>query len=102
MHFKWVVTLHQHISAPITDADHERLDFEIGWCFPGPEDFQNPFLCIFVLDWRALWAFVPRDHVLHDFSPLSHFVTIRPVAYGDGLATGHGEVWDKHTLGRSD
>jgi hypothetical protein len=34
---------------------------------------------------------------------ISHiFVTIRPVAYRDGLATGHGEGWGKHTLARSD
>jgi len=30
------------------------------------------------------------------------FVTIRPVAYRDDLATGHGEAWDKDTLGRPD
>src|SRR6266851_1520938 len=36
------------------------------------------------------------------FSPLSHFVTICPVAYRDGLAPGHGEAWGKDTLARSD
>src|SRR6266567_8561598 len=71
MHFEWVVTFHQHIPAPITDADDERLDFEIGGSFPRAEDLQNSLLCIFVLDGRALRTFVPSDHVLHDFSPLS-------------------------------
>src|ERR1041385_101133 len=78
MHFEWVVTFHQHIPAPITDADYERLDFEIGGSFPRAEDLQDSLLCIFVLDGRTLRTFVPSDHVLHDFSPLSHFVTICP------------------------
>jgi hypothetical protein len=47
-------------------------------------------LCIFVLDGRALRTFV------HEFSPLSHFVTIRPVADGgvnDGAcSTGFAAV----------
>ena len=30
MYFERVVTFHQHIPAPITDADNEGLDFEIG------------------------------------------------------------------------
>src|SRR6201981_624382 len=33
---------------------------------------------------------------------LSRIVTICPVAYTDGLATGHGEAWGKDTLARSD
>jgi hypothetical protein len=33
---------------------------------------------------------------------LSHFVTICPVVYRDGLAIGHGEAWGKDTLARSD
>src|SRR5216683_3023349 len=85
MHFERVVTFRQHIPAPITDADDERLDFETGGRFPRAEDLQDSLLCIFVLDGRALWTFVPSDHVLHDFSPLSHFVTICPVAYRDGF-----------------
>ena len=70
MHFERVVALHQHVSAPIADADDERLDFEIGWRLPWPEDIQDSFLCILILDGRALGTFVPSDHVLHDFSPL--------------------------------
>src|SRR6266581_9573777 len=83
MYFERVVTLHQHISAPITDADDEGLDFEIVWHLPWAEDLQNSLLRIFVLDGRALGTFVPSDHVLHQFSPLSHFVTIRPAVDGD-------------------
>ena len=86
VHFERVVTLHQHIPAPITDADDERLDFEIGGRLPRAEDLQDSLLCIFVLDGRALRTFVPSDHVLHDFSPQSHFVMICPVAYRDGLS----------------
>src|ERR1019366_3407789 len=78
MHFGWVVTLHQHIPAPITDADDERLDFETGGSFPRAEDLQNSLLCIFVLDGRALRTFLPSDHVLHDLSPLSHFCDVLP------------------------
>jgi len=35
MHFERVVTFHQHIPAPITNADDERFDVEIGGRFPG-------------------------------------------------------------------
>jgi hypothetical protein len=31
MHFERVITFHQHIPAPITDANDERVDLEIGW-----------------------------------------------------------------------
>src|ERR1039457_6460382 len=78
MHFERVGTLHQHIPAPITDADDERLDFETGGSFPRAEDLQNSLLCIFVLDGRALRTFLPSDHVLHDLSPLSHFCDVLP------------------------
>src|SRR6266487_6425191 len=73
MYFERVVAFHQHIPAPITDADDEGLDFEIVWRFPWAEDLQNSLLRIFVLDGRTLGTFVPCDHVLHQFSPLSHF-----------------------------
>src|ERR1700681_1473237 len=96
MYFERVVAFHQHIPAPITDADHEGLDFEIGRRLPWAEDLQDSLLCIFVLDGRALRTFVPSDHVLHEFSPQSHFVTIRPVADGgvnDGAySTGFAAV----------
>src|SRR5205814_4509235 len=92
--FERIVTFHQHIPAPITDADDERLDLEIRGRFPRAEYLQNSLLCIFVLDGRTLRTFVPSDHVLHDFSPLSHFV-ICPVVYRDGLAIGHWEAWGK-------
>src|SRR5947209_11193584 len=36
--------------------------------------------CAFSYDGRALRTFIPSDHVLHDFSPLPHFVTICLVA----------------------
>src|SRR5207302_132983 len=68
MHFERIVTFHQHIPAPITDANDERLDLEIRGRFPRAEDLQNSLLCIFVLDGRALRTFIPSDHVLHDFS----------------------------------
>src|ERR1035438_7546029 len=74
MHFEGVITFHQHIPAPITDADDERLDLEIGWWLPRAENLQDSLLCIFVLDGRALMTFVPSDHVLHDsFSSLSFY-----------------------------
>src|ERR1017187_3233264 len=57
MYFERVITFHQHIPAPITDADDERLDLEIGWRFPRAEDLQDSLLCIFVLDGRALRTF---------------------------------------------
>src|SRR5229473_1862779 len=56
MYFERVVTFHQHIPAPITDADDEGLDFEIVWHLPWAEDLQNSLLRIFVLDGRALRA----------------------------------------------
>src|SRR5438874_849880 len=85
MYFERVVTFHQHIPAPITDADNEELDFEIVWRLPWAEDLQNSLLRILVLDGRALRTFVPGDHVLHRFSPLLSFVTIRAV---DGHIAG--------------
>ncbi len=33
-----------------TDADDEEVDLEIGGCFPLAEDFEDPFLGIFVFD----------------------------------------------------
>src|SRR6266550_8481102 len=72
MHFERVVTSHQHIAAPITDADDERVDLEIGWCLPRAEDFQDSLLCIFVLDGRTLLTLVPSDHVLHSIDLLFH------------------------------
>src|ERR1700691_1936309 len=69
MHFERVITFHQHIPAPITDADDERVDLEIGWGLPRAKDLQDSLLCIFVLDGRALLTFVPSDHVLHSINP---------------------------------
>jgi hypothetical protein len=43
MHFERVVTFYQPKPAPITDADDERLDFEIGGRFPRAEDLQIRF-----------------------------------------------------------
>src|SRR5579859_3014460 len=68
MHFERVITFHQHIPAPITNADDERLDLEIGWRLPRAKYLQDSLLCIFVLDGRTLLTFVPRDHVLHSTS----------------------------------
>jgi hypothetical protein len=50
MHFERVITFHQHIPAPITDADDERVDLEIGWRLPRAKDLQDSLLCIFVLE----------------------------------------------------
>src|SRR6185437_6280340 len=69
MHFERVITFHQHIPAPIADADDEGLDFEIGWCLPWAEDFQDSLLCIFVFDGRTLLTLVPGNHVLHSPTP---------------------------------
>ena len=33
--------------SPITDADDERLDLEIGWRLPRAKDLQDSLLCIF-------------------------------------------------------
>src|ERR1700731_699520 len=85
MHFERVVTLHQHIAAPITDADHERVDLEIGWCLPRAEDFQDSLLCVFVLDGRTLLTLVPSDHVLHSINLL-----VRP---GPGFGLGKVYAW---------
>jgi hypothetical protein len=68
MHFERVITFHQHIPAPITDADDERVDLEIGWRLPRAKDLQDSLLCIFVLDGRALRTLVPSDHVLHSIN----------------------------------
>jgi len=35
MHFERVISFHQHIPAPITDADDERLDLELAGDFHG-------------------------------------------------------------------
>ena len=57
MHFERVITFHQHIPAPISDADDERVHLEIGWRLPRAKDLQDSLLCIFVLDGRALLMF---------------------------------------------
>jgi hypothetical protein len=41
MHFERVIAFHQHIPAPITDANDERVDLEIGWRLPRAEDLQD-------------------------------------------------------------
>jgi len=72
MHFQRVITFHQHIPAPITDANDERMDLEIGWRLPGAKDLKDSLLRIFVLKGRALLTFVPGDHVLHAGNLLVH------------------------------
>jgi hypothetical protein len=73
MHFERVVTFHQHVPAPIPDADNERLDFEIGRRLPRAKDLKDSFLCILVLAGRALRTLVPSDHVFHNLSSLKFF-----------------------------
>src|ERR1700733_11520205 len=67
-----IIAFHQHVPAPITDTDHERMVLEIGRRLPWAEDLQNPLLCIFVLDGRALRVFAPCGHVLHAINLLFH------------------------------
>src|SRR5579863_7167113 len=50
VHFQRVVTVHQHIAAPIPDADNERLDLEIRRCLPRAEDIQDALLCFLILN----------------------------------------------------
>src|SRR5438270_6992284 len=84
MYFERVVTFHQHIPAPITDADDEGLDLEIVWHLPWAENLQNSLLRIFVLDGRALGTFVPGDHVLHcGFSSVAFCSRFEPPVLGD-------------------
>src|SRR4051812_11438711 len=87
MHFERVVTFHQHIAAPITDADDERVDLEIGGWLPRAEDFQDSLLCIFVLDGRTLLTLIPSDHVLHSIN--SSFTRVR----FSGLVVGKVYAW---------
>src|ERR1700722_18965984 len=72
MHLERVVTFHQHIPAPITNADDERVDLEIGRRLPRAKNLENSLLRIFVLDGRALLTFIPGNHVLHRINLLFH------------------------------
>ena len=49
----YVVTFGQHIAAPVTHADHETFDFEIGRLFPLSKNVKNASLGLFILDRRA-------------------------------------------------
>ena len=72
MHLERDMTLRSTgITTPITDADDERKDLEIGRYLPGaktPQRFASVRMS--VLDGRGLRTFVPRDHVLDRTSAL--------------------------------
>src|SRR4051794_49482 len=64
-----IVTVQQHIPAPVTHADYEQFDFEIAGRLPLRENLEDPLLRIFVLHRRTLRTFCPREHVLQRRSP---------------------------------
>src|SRR5690349_16954639 len=41
-----IVAFHQHVAAPLADADHEEVNLEVGWCLPLAEDFEDSLLRI--------------------------------------------------------
>src|SRR2546428_14182659 len=64
-----IVTLYQHVPAPLTDSHHEELDLEVGGRLPLTEHLKDSLLGILVLHGRTLRAFEPADHVLHRHPP---------------------------------
>src|SRR6476619_4688459 len=61
-----IVAFHQHVPAPLADADHKEVDLEVVWCLPLPKDFEDALLGVLVLHGGALRTLEPADHVFHD------------------------------------
>src|SRR5580658_9591756 len=92
MHFERVITFHQHIPAPITDADDKRVDLEIGWRFPWAEDLQDSLLCIFVLGEVGKHFPGSKDGYAVRRLEVSSKVVIGSLAYLDQVAIGGVQV----------
>ena len=63
-----IVAVHQQISSPIANTNHEELDLEIRWGLPLAKHFEDSFLGIFLFQRGTLRTFIPTDHVLHSIS----------------------------------
>src|SRR5438270_12998574 len=50
VHFNRVIAIGQHVAAPISNADYEHLDVEIGRLFPFAKNVENSLLRPLVLD----------------------------------------------------
>jgi hypothetical protein len=70
----WIVALHQHMPTPLTHADYEKLDLEIGWRLPLAKHLEDSLLGILVLYRRTLRAFEPADYLISCSSPLLEMV----------------------------
>src|SRR4051794_21462732 len=62
---RWLITLQQHVTAPVAHSNDEQLDLEVGGRLPLSEYLQNPLLRVLVFHRRTLWAFGPGEHVFH-------------------------------------
>src|SRR4051794_39668191 len=46
---EWIITIHQHVAAPVANADDEHLDLEILGRFPLQENLEDSLLGVLVV-----------------------------------------------------
>src|SRR5439155_17298357 len=71
VHRQRIVAVHQHVPTPISHADNEHFDLEVGGGLPWTKDFKDSLLGILVFERRTLGAFKPTEHIFHRFPPVS-------------------------------
>jgi hypothetical protein len=50
VHGDRIIAIGEHIAAPVTNADHEQLDLEVGGGFPSAKDIKYPLLRFLVFE----------------------------------------------------